>query len=87
MARRPDAQRQRGDEDQRQRRAGEQQGGRQEVQQVIQDRTLGGIGETEIQVQRPPQPVQILHSERLVEPQQLAGRGNHLFSGRQVRQA
>ena len=54
MARRPDAQRQGGDEDQRQRRAGEQQGGRQEVQQVVQHRALGGIGETEIQVQRPP---------------------------------
>ena len=36
------------------RRAGEQQGGRQEVQQVVQHRALGGIGETEIQVQRPP---------------------------------
>ena len=48
MARRPDAQRQGGDEDQRQRRAGEQQGGRQEVQQVVQHRALGGIGETEI---------------------------------------
>ena len=59
----------------------------QEVQQVVQHRALGGIGETEIQVQRPPQPVQILHRQRLVEPQQLAGRGNHLFSGRQVRQA
>ena len=87
MARRPDPQRQRGDEDQRQRRAGEQQGGRQVVQQVVQHRPPGGIREAEVQVQRPPQPVQILHRQRLVEPQQFAGRGDHLFRGRQVRQA